>query len=144
MATKRIIVHIDDEEVEIELKSAKKGDGLFRGELMEKAVKMDLANGRSMVGFYLYPTCLAAVKVPLWIRDMSLDDFIDRVDEVDMDRWTEEAYVLNPQWKANLQMLAQLGTEVLDDEQSKKTGTPLNGLTTPTQDLVETSQPLKN
>lgn len=144
MATKRILVHIDDVEVEIELKSAKKADGLFRAELMEKAVKLDLQAGRSMVGFYLYPTCLAAVKEPSWIRDISLDDFINKVDEVDMDTWTEEAYLLNPQWKANLQMLANMGAEVLDDEQTKKTGTPLSGSTTLTQDLEETSQALKN
>jgi hypothetical protein len=141
MPTKRLVIHVDDNEVEIVLKTAKKGDGIWRAELMTEAVKME-QSARSMIAFYLYPTCIAAVKEPQWVRDMSLDDFIKKVDEPDIDQWNADAYELNQQWKKGMRDLAELG-----EPDTKKSGTPSSGLTVPTEEAeapTEISQPLKS
>lgn len=142
MATKEIVIHIDDEEVKVVLKSAKKADGIWRGQLMSDAIKMEEGKSESMVAFYLYPTCMASVKEPEKVRQMSLDDFINKVDEADIDMWLKEAYELNPQWKRGMQDLVEM-----TEEQSKKLGTPSNGSTLPTEEMPvsqETSPTLKN
>lgn len=142
MPTKTITVHIDDVATEVVLKSARKEDGIWRGELMTQAAVGGVQNARSMVAFYLYPTCVAAVKAPLEVRTMSLDDFIAKVDEADMDMWTEEAYGLNPQWKISMKVLAELS-----EEEAKKPGTPLTGSGSPTEDpkmQLEISPSLKS
>lgn len=119
MATHKIKVHIDSKVVTVELKSARKSDGIWRAELMTKALLNQENQPRALVGFYLYPNCMAAVLEPQWVRDLTLDEFIDRVDEVDMDTWTEAAFALNPHWKQTLKNIGEL-----DEESSKKTGTP--------------------
>ena len=143
MATKIIRVHIDDVAVEVELKAARKADGLWRAELMGLAAAGTSTDPVSLVGFYLYPTCVAAVKRPGWVRDITLEDFIDKVDEQDMDLWCGAAYELNPQWQHSMQTLASM-----TDEESKKTGTPSSGLTQPmeavTAEMLETSPVSKN
>jgi len=131
VAIKTIVIHVNDEEVQVELKSARKMDGIWRAELMAKAAIMPPEDKTSMVAFYLYPSCVAAVKSPQAIRDMTLDDFISTVDEADIDLWLQEAYDLNPQWKANMRMLAEMG-----EGEQKKLGTPSNGL----EKLMEENQ----
>lgn len=129
MATKVIEIHLDDDVVQVELKSAKKSDGIRRAELMALAATMSPGDKNSMVAFYLYPSCIASVKAPQSIRDLSLEDFINRVDEADIDVWLEEAYTLNPQWKTSILMLAEMGA---DDQ--KKLGTLSIGSETPTEE----------
>ena len=108
------------------LKSARKADGIWRAELMGKAAQMDSTQPESQVAFYLFPTCVACVKEPLEIRNMSLSDFLNKVDENDIETWTKEAYELNPQWKEGWKLLAEMS-----EEQSKLTGTPSSGSTEP-------------
>jgi hypothetical protein len=140
MATKRIVIHVDDEEVGVVLKTAKKEDGIWRAELMTQATKME-QSATSMVAFYLFPTCMASVKEPQWVRDMSLSDFVSKIDEPDIDTWVGEAYELNPQWKKSMRDLAELG-----EPDTKKSGSPSSGLTMPMEEVkkgTEISQPLK-
>ena len=144
MSTKVITIHVDDEEVQVTLKSAKKDDGLWRAELMSQAAvkNKDKTDQRALEEFYTHPTCVAAVKDPDWVRNMPFDDFMSTVDEADIITWTIEAYELNPQWKAGMVRRAQLG-----EEEEKKIGTPSNGSPKPTGRRTRrtaTSQPLKS
>ena len=86
MATKIITIHVDDEPVEVTLKSARKDDGLWRAELMMKSSEQ-MDRMRQIAAFHLYPTCVAAVKEPASVRDMSFDDFMTKIDEADIDAW---------------------------------------------------------
>ena len=142
MATKIITIHVDDEPVEVTLKTARKDDGIWRAELMAKAATEGANDARSMAAFYLYPTCVAAVKSPESIRNILLGDFMSRIDEADLDMWVSEAYELNPQWKASMKVLAEMSKE-----EEKKIGQPLTGSNMPmeTQMLtVETSPALRS
>ena len=78
---------------------------------MTKALKLDKEDPSALVAFYLYPTCMAAVKEPQWVKDMPLEDFINLVDEPDIDLWVGEAYELNPQWQASMRVLSGLGED---------------------------------
>jgi hypothetical protein len=139
--TKNLTIHIDDKPVKIKLKAARKADGILRAELMTKAINGD-QSPRSQVAFFLYPTCIAAVAEPQEVREMSLDDFINNVDEADIDKWLALAYELNPQWQTTMQALAAIG-----EEAEKKISESSSGLMQRMGDLTpapETSQPLKN
>ena len=144
MATKSITIEIDDKPVEIELKSAKKADGIRRAELMLEATNLNESELRRQVAFFIWPTCIAAVKSPEWVRNMSLADFIDKVDEVGMDLWFGEAFTLNPQWKAGMKVLG----EVMTDEAQKKITQSEPGSPKSTGRMkkkkMATSQPLRN
>jgi len=144
MATRKLTIHIDDFEIEIVLRSARKEDGIRRAELMMEAVSKDDKNTKNLlkqVAFYQYPSCVCCVSSPDYIREMSFGDFI-KVDEADIDQWTIDANELNPQWKKTMQALV-----VLSDEEEKKTGTLLNGslpLMDETMPSPEISPPLKS
>jgi hypothetical protein len=101
MATKKITVRIKDEPVELTLRSSKVDDGLWRGELIAQAVQAreNETQRRSVAGIVIYPNCVPAVKEPDWVREMSLDDFINDVEEQDANTWMDAAYELNPHWK---------------------------------------------
>jgi hypothetical protein len=119
MATKRITVQINDQPVDLVLKSARVADGVRRSELMAEAAQGDMTTIRSQHAFFTYPTCVAAVSEPDWVRDMSLDQFLADVDENDMLIWQAAAFEMNPQWVRSLKSLGELG-----EEAEKKTGTP--------------------
>ena len=127
MATKIITIHVDDEPVEVILKSARKDDGLWRAELMMKSSEQ-IDRMRQIAAFHLYPTFLAAVKEPASVRDMSFDDFMTKIDEADIDTWVGAAYELNPQWRQSMKALVDM-----TEEEKKRTGTSANGSPTPTE-----------
>ena len=137
MATKVIHVEIDDKEVEVVLKSARKADGIWRAELMGKAALGQSNDPKAMVGFYLHATCVAAVKEPDWVRNLPLDDFIERVGEADIDTWVAAAYEINPQWRQAMKQLAELG-----EDESKKIGTSESGLSKPTEEPTLVTSPV--
>lgn len=122
MANKKIIIHYNDQKVTVTLKSAKKLDGIRRATLMTDAIKMDQNDPLALTAFYLYPTCVCSVEEPAWLKDISLQDFAEKVDEVDIDTWIAGAYEINPHWKAGMQALAKMG-----EEDEKKPGTPSTG-----------------
>jgi hypothetical protein len=85
---------------------------------------------------------MAAVKSPAWVREITFDDFMSKIDEADIITWTIEAYEQNPQWKAGMKTLAEMGAS---DE--KKIGTRSNGSHNPTARRTRKtaiSQPLKS
>lgn len=131
MATKTITINYGKKLVEVTLRSAKLRDGMRRTEMM-MAIK-DLADDdpKKPIAFYTYPTCLAAVDSPEEMRSISLDDFIDHVDEADVAKWVQAAYDLNPQWKEGMKLLREMGEKALK-EAEKKTSTPSNGSNEPT------------
>ncbi len=115
---KTITIHVDEQPVEVELRSARKSDGLRRAERMMDAAKMDGNDGLKQVAFFLYPTCIAAT-VTEEIAKMTLTDFVEKVDEADVDKWAETAYELNPQWRDAFKVMAEMGAEA-----EKKISTP--------------------
>jgi hypothetical protein len=127
MATKIITIHVDDEPVEVTLKSARKDDGLWRAELMMKSSEQ-MDRMRQIAAFHLYPTCVAAVKEPASVRDMSFDDFMAKVDEADIDAWVGAAYELNPQWKQSMKALVDM-----TEDEKKRPGTSVSGSPVPTE-----------
>jgi len=140
---KTITIHIDDQPQEVTLGSAKKSDSIRRGELMFHATTLDVPEAMKQVAFFLHPTCVCAVREPASLREMSLEDFMNRVDEVDIDLWMAGAYECNPQWKSALEALAEVGSE----EAEKKIGTPSDGSSesTETPETIQaTSQILMN
>ena len=134
---KTITIHIDDKPQEITIGSAKKVDGIRRGELMFAATTIDEPEATKQVAFFLYPTCVASVREPESVRNMSLVDFMERVDEADIDTWMATAYECNPQWRTSLQALAEVGEEASE----KKSLMSSDGLSTSTeaQMIPETS-----
>lgn len=127
--------------VDVIVKSAKPIDGFYRSDLMIKAAELPDSHLRQMAAFYLYPTCVASVKEPQWVHDMSFEDFISKVDEADMDAWATAAYELNPQWQARNKTLAQFTAA-----EEKKTGMSPSGSPMPTDQSKKpaTSRPSKN
>lgn len=142
MATKKLMIHIDDKPVEITIGTARKVDGIIRAERMAMAARMEQTDPLAMTAFYLYPTCTACVREPLWVRDMPVRDFAEKIDEADIDMWVKDAYELNSHWQTAMRLLSEIGAE-----EEKKTGTPLSGSMPPTGEPIpsqETSQPLKS
>ncbi len=125
---KNITIHVDDEERVITIGSARKADGIRRVELMSSVDEMNISKTEKMVAFWLYPTCVCSVREPEAIKEMSFKDFVDKVDEADIDLWVKAAYECNPQWKASLENLGK----VSEDDQ-KKILTPSPGSSTPTE-----------
>jgi hypothetical protein len=128
-----ITIHVDDEPVEITIGSARKEDSIRRAELMNTAARME-PGPLSMVAFYLYPVCVCSVREPESAKYMSLDDFVSKVDDADLDAWAAKAYELNPHWK---QMINDLG-KVDEAEKEKKILTPSPGSSTPTETTEKT------
>ena len=108
---KKIIIHIDDQEQEVTIGSAKKVDGIRRSELMLNAIALT-ETASKQVAFWLYPTCISAVREPESVKNMPLEDFMSRVDEADIDLWMEAAYECNPHWRSASEALAKVGSEI--------------------------------
>ena len=143
MTLEKITIEIDDKAIELELKSAKKADGIYRAELMMGATKLEESELRKQVAFFIYPTCIAAVKSPEWVRQMSLADFIDKVGESDMDAWLTKAYELNPQWKTGMRVLGEAMTAEAEKKiMTSEPGSPKS--TTVEKKKAATSRPSKS
>ncbi len=135
MSKETLIIHVDDEAREVTVGSAHKADSIRRNELMLIATRMEDTEVNKNVAFFLYPSCVASVREPEDVRNMSFQDFLTKVDETDIDTWLELAYKHNPQWRTALEALSRVGAE----EAEKKIGTPLNGSSTPTEESTKTT-----
>ena len=120
---KQITIHIDDQEQDITIGSAKTADSIRRSDLMITATNLDAPESTKRVAFFLYPTCVASVREPAFVKEMSLEDFMQRVDEVDIDTWMAAAYECNTHWRTAIEALSKVGNE----EAEKKTGTFSDG-----------------
>ncbi len=105
MASKIIQLHLvpDSEEVtEVHLRPATIGDGLQKKALELKGDAIAPADSEmSQLAQETYPICVSCVESPGPIREMSLDQFTDLLDE-EIEGWYEAALALNPHWNKNL------------------------------------------
>jgi hypothetical protein len=103
----KVIIHYDDEPVEVVIKKARKADGVLRAELMTKAGGTAGSDLVKMIAFFLYPTCIASVSEPQWVREMSFEDFYNKVDEADIDEWMKVAFEENPHWQKSNELISR-------------------------------------
>lgn len=138
MATKSITIHVDDLPVEVVLKSARKRDGIRYVELMRGAINFEdqdpnrLLTAEEQLHVYVWPACVAAVKTPPEIRNMTFEDFMEKVDDVDVNMWLAAAYELNPQWRPPAPLPPGAQPEPMSEEDQKKILMSSDGSTEPT------------
>lgn len=134
MATKRVTITLNDQPVELVLRSSSVEDGLLRGQIMAKAYARKDEEGMTqelrIAGTILHPVCVACVREPRSVRELSLEEFF-QLDEQEVNAWANAAYELNPHWKIQV--------DIPSDEAEKKIGTPSSG--SPASTSPETMQP---
>jgi hypothetical protein len=104
MTTKVIPLHLFGQETEIPvtLRTALVGDGLYRGDLINRAFTEFKVHEPDpytrTAAIVLYPSCVACVESPKSVREMPLDDFM-KLTEQDVNAWLGAVYVLNEHWQ---------------------------------------------
>ena len=152
MKKERITVTIDDQAVEVTLRSSTVGDGSYHGQLLYESglIKTDESHesfDRKNVGTYLYPHCIACVENPREVREMSLDAFM-LLDEIELDAWAAASDRLNHHWwqaQADYISAAMKKVAELSAEAEKKIGIPSDGSPSSTMEIATTaSHPSKS
>ena len=124
MTTKRITIKIDDQPVELVLRSATVDDGLLRGQLIGDSIEKFKNGSRveQIAATVLHPTCICSIDQPEELRSMRLEDF-RKLQELDVNTWLAAVYELNPHWKAKASDVLPLSP----DESQKKMTAPTSG-----------------
>ena len=103
MTTKEIVIHVNNNmtSLTVTLRTALVGDGLYRGDLINRAFTEFKAHEpdpyTKTAAIVLYPSCVACVESPKSVREMPLDDFM-KLTEQDVNTWLGAVYVLNEHW----------------------------------------------